>query len=118
MAAVFFIFPEKIMHFFTDDSTVISMGKLFFIVIALTEPIMAFAFALGGALRGAGDSVSPFVYGSISDLAVKIIVGYILAIQLNMGFLGIVIGIAVSAFTRAIPTMVKFHSGKWKKIAV
>ncbi|MDO9578602.1 MAG: MATE family efflux transporter [Candidatus Cloacimonadales bacterium] len=115
VALLFFIFPEAIMSFFTDDVDAIQMGKTFFMIVAISEPLMAFAFALGGALRGGGDPISPFIYSSVSDLVVVIVCGYIMAITLNLGFAGIAIGIAVSSLTRAIPTSLKFKQGKWKR---
>lgn len=102
------------MAFFTDDREVISLGRTFFVIIALTEPIMAFAFALSGALRGGGDPLSPFIFGSASDLVVVILVGYLLAVVAGMGFAGIAIGLALSAFTRAIPLTLIYRRGKWK----
>jgi putative MATE family efflux protein len=113
-AILFFLFPEVIMAFFSDDREVIAMGKVFFVIIALTEPVMAFSFALGGALRGGGDPVSPFIYASVSDLVIVILAGYLLAVQFQLGFAGIALGIALSAVTRAIPTMLKFRKGDWK----
>ena len=115
VASVFLLAPDAIMRFFTDNENVISMGRTFFIIIALTEPIMAFAFGLSGALRGGGDPVSPFIYSSVSDLVVVILVGYLLVIPLGMGFTGIAIAMATSAITRAIPTTLKFRQGKWKR---
>lgn len=117
-AAVFLIVPEHIMAFFTDDGEVIAMGRSFFLVIALTEPVMAFAFALGGALRGGGDPMPPFIYASLSDLVVVILCGYVLAVQWGLGITGIAAGLAVSAFTRAIPTMLRFKNGAWKSMRV
>ena len=114
IAAVFFILPEAIMGFFTDDPGVIDMGRSFFMIIAVAEPIMAFAFALSGALRGGGESMPPFIYGSISDLVVVIAAGYVFAVVLHMGFAGIAAGMALSALTRAIPTLMRFRLGKWK----
>lgn len=102
------------MSFFTDDEAAIAMGKTFFRIIALSEPLMAFAFALGGALRGGGDPLSPFIYASVSDLVIVIGCGYLMAITLNLGFTGIAIGFAVSSLTRAIPSTWKFKQGKWK----
>ena len=116
IGVLLFLFPEIIMGFFTDDREVIAMGRVFFMIIAVGEPVMAFSFALGGALRGGGDPVSPFVYGSVSDLLIVILAGYILAVQCHMGLSGIALAIAFSAFTRAIPTMLKFRRGKWKSI--
>ncbi|NQV18706.1 MAG: MATE family efflux transporter [Armatimonadetes bacterium] len=115
IAVIFFIFPEAIMSFFTDDADAIRMGRTFFMIVAVSEPVMALAFALGGALRGGGDPLSPFIYSSVSDLIVVIVCGYIMAITLNLGFAGIAIGIAVSSLTRAIPSTWKFKQGKWKK---
>ncbi len=114
IAVIFFLFPKAIMSFFTDDEAAIAMGKTFFRIIALSEPVMAFAFALGGALRGGGDPLSPFIYASVSDLVIVIGCGYLMAVTLNLGFAGIAIGIAVSSLTRAIPSTWKFKQGKWK----
>ena len=116
MAVVFLAVPELIMAFFTDDHEVITLGRTFFVTVALSEPVMALAFALSGALRGGGDPVSPFVYSSVSDLAVVVAVGYLLAVPLGMGFAGIAAGIAVSALTRAIPTTLRFRQGRWKSV--
>jgi len=115
---VLFLFPGAIMGFFTEDAEVVAMGRTFFLIIALTEPVMAFAFALGGALRGGGDPVSPFVYASVSDLLVVILGGYLLAVYFGMGFAGIAIAIALSAVTRAVPTTLTFRRGRWKTISV
>lgn len=109
-----FVFPEQVMAFFTSDTEVIAMGKTFFLIVAVTEPVMALSFALAGALRGGGDPMSPFIYGSVSDLLVVIIAGYLLAVTFHMGFAGIALGMAISAVTRAIPTVLKFRQGKWK----
>jgi putative MATE family efflux protein len=114
VAVVFLVFPENIMAFFTDDAEVIRLGRVFFLTVALTEPIMAFAFALGGALRGGGDPLSPFIYASVSDLVVVIAAGYLLAVPCGMGFTGIAVAIALSSLTRAIPTTWAFYRGKWK----
>ena len=118
LAVVFMLVPEAIMGFFTDDHEVIALGRSFFVIVALTEPILAFAFALGGALRGGGDPISPFIYASVSDLVIVIAVGYLLAVVLGWGFAGVAAGIAISALTRALPTMLRFRAGTWKSIAI
>ncbi len=114
VALLMFVFPEQIMGFFTDDAEVIALGRPFFMTIALTEPIMAFAFAMSGSLRGGGDPMRPFLYASLSDLLVIIAVGYGLAVVFELGFFGIAAAIAISALTRAIPITITFHRGRWK----
>ncbi len=118
LAVVFMVLPEAIMGFFTDDREVIALGRSFFVIVALAEPIMAFSFSMGGALRGGGDPISPFVYASVSDLVIVIAVGYLLAVVLGWGFPGVAAGIAISALTRALPTTLRFRAGKWKSIAI
>ena len=115
VALLFLFFPRQIMGFFTTDEEVIELGRVFFVTVALTEPIMAFAFALGGALRGGGDPLSPFLYASISDLVVVIAAGYLLAVPCRLGFTGIALAIAISSLTRAIPTTWAFYRGRWKR---
>ena len=117
-ALLFLLFPGEIMGFFTEDKGVIQMGMAFFLLIAVTEPLMAMAFALGGALRGAGDPISPFVYASVSDLVVVIVGGYLLAIPCGLGFTGIALAMALSSVTRALPTLWKFRNGAWKTLSV
>ncbi|TFH03948.1 MAG: MATE family efflux transporter [Spirochaetales bacterium] len=118
LAVLMILFPEQIMGFFTTDPEVIAMGRSFFVIVAISEPVMAFAFAIGGALRGGGDSVSPFIYSSISDVVVVSAAGYIFAVTLGMGFPGIALGLAISSLTRAIPTTLKYRQGKWKSIRI
>ncbi|MFW5744688.1 MAG: MATE family efflux transporter [Spirochaetota bacterium] len=117
-ALVMILVPDRIMGFFTDDPAVIELGRTFFIVVALSEPVMAFAFGIGGALRGGGDAFSPFVYASVSDLVVVIAAGYLFAVTLGMGFAGVAVALALSAVTRAVPTMLKYRTGAWKKIRI
>jgi Na+-driven multidrug efflux pump len=117
-ALIMIVIPDQIMGFFTDDPAVIDLGRTFFIIVALAEPVMAFAFAIGGALRGGGDSFSPFIYSSISDLVVVIATGYLLAVTFGWGFTGIAAALALSAVARAVPTMLKYRQGKWKSIRI
>ena len=117
-ALVFLTIPNEIMRFFTSDPSVIGLGRTFFITIALTEPVMAFAFALSGGLRGGGDANTPFLWAALSDLVVVIAAGYLFAIVLGMGFAGIAIALAASALTRAIPVSIVYKRGAWKRIRV
>jgi Na+-driven multidrug efflux pump len=114
IAVVFLIVPEAIMGFFTQDAGVVSRGRTFFMIIAVSEPIMALSFALGGGLRGGGDPISPFIYAGVSDLVIVIAAGYLLAVVAGMGFSGIAVGIAISAISRAVPVTLKFRQGRWK----
>lgn len=116
MALLFLLFPDYIMLFFTEDSEVIKMGIYFFMIVALTEPVEAFSFSLSGALRARGDPISPFLYASFSDLIILLGISYLGVVIFKLGFLSIAIGFAVSAFTRTIPMVIKYHNSKWQSL--
>lgn len=114
IAIFFLLLPEQIMGFFSSDSNVIAMGRTFFLIVALTEPIMGTAFAYGGALRGGGDALSPFLYSSVSDILVMLGASYVLGVRFGLGIQGVAIGIAAGVLTRALPSWLRFRQGKWR----
>lgn len=117
IALLFLLLPETIMAFFTDDASVIRMGRSFFMIIALSEPLMGLTFAMGGALRGGGDAFSPFLYASLSDLILVIAFSYCFAIVLQMGLAGIALGIGLGVLARAVPLTWRFMQGRWKSFS-
>jgi putative MATE family efflux protein len=52
---------EDLARFMINDPEVIHLTVAFMYMIALAQPLMAFEFTLGGALRGAGDTRFPLV---------------------------------------------------------
>ncbi len=54
-------FAESLARFMIDDPEVVHLTVVFMYIIALAQPLMAFEFTLGGALRGAGDTRFPLV---------------------------------------------------------
>ncbi len=54
-------FAESLAWFMIDDPEVVHLTVVFMYMIALAQPLMAFEFTLGGALRGAGDTRFPLI---------------------------------------------------------
>ena len=54
-------FAQELAGFMIDDPEVVSLTVSFIYMIALAHPLMACDFALGGALRGAGDTRFPLI---------------------------------------------------------
>jgi putative MATE family efflux protein len=52
---------EPLAHFMIDDPEVIHLTVVFIYFISLAQPLMACEFAIGGALRGAGDTRFPLI---------------------------------------------------------
>ena len=55
------LFARELATFMIDDPEVIRLTVAFIYMIALAQPLMAFEFTLGGALRGAGDTRFPLI---------------------------------------------------------
>lgn len=52
---------EPLANFMIDDPEVVHLTVAFIYMIALAQPLMACEFAIGGALRGAGDTRFPLI---------------------------------------------------------
>ncbi|WP_322821429.1 MATE family efflux transporter [Chloroflexus sp.] len=79
LGVLFIIFAEGLVRLFNSDPQLVAEGAAAVRVVALTQPAWAITFALGGALRGLGDTLSPLV---ISGSAIWICVGLALVIVL------------------------------------
>ncbi len=66
IAAVFFLFAGPIAETFTRDSATARAIASYLRINALSEPFLALGMAIGGALRGAGDTFSPALIGIFS----------------------------------------------------
>jgi len=56
LGSIVLIFAEPLARFMIDDAETVRLTTVFLWVLASTQPFMAVDFALGGALRGAGDT--------------------------------------------------------------
>jgi MATE family multidrug resistance protein len=57
---------------FTDDTQVIGELGPFMLTLALAQPLLGYHFTLSGALRGAGDTVSPLVAATVGNWAFRV----------------------------------------------
>ena len=61
LGLLYALFREPLGRLFTDDPGVIAAMSPFMLVLALVQPVMGLHFTLAGALRGAGDTVTPLL---------------------------------------------------------
>jgi MATE family multidrug resistance protein len=131
MGVVFFFFGEPIMRMFTDDQRLIGLGVESLRVIALYQPMLAVAFVLGGALRGAGDVRFPMWVTTFGVWLVRLPSGAFLGLHsvcipftdvcvpgLGWGLVGIYAALIVESTIRAILLYVRFREGKWQSMKV
>jgi Na+-driven multidrug efflux pump len=57
---------------FTNDASVLAELGPFMLTLALTQPLLGLHFTLSGALRGAGDTVSPLLAAAIGNWVFRV----------------------------------------------
>jgi Na+-driven multidrug efflux pump len=100
-------------------------------VIAFSQPFLALAFVLAGALRGAGDVRFPMWVTSIVVWAVRLPTGAFLGLPtlcipgtsacvpgLGLGLPGIYAALIIEAAIRAGLFYWRFRQGKWQSMKV
>lgn len=131
MGVVFYFFGDAILRVFTDDPELLRIGGDAMKVIAFTQPPLALAFVLAGALRGAGDVKFPMWVTTTAVWLVRLPTGAFLGLSavgipftnisfpgLNLGLQGIYAGMVIEATMRAVFMYVRYRGGKWQTMKV
>ena len=85
-------------------------------ISAFEQPFMALAMALGGGLRGAGDTKSPLIVGAVGIWAIRIPLAWALAFPAGLGLQGIWITMIADWAVRTAVFWVLYKRGRWKSI--
>ncbi|MFQ5418222.1 MAG: MATE family efflux transporter, partial [Myxococcota bacterium] len=64
--------------FTRDPATIAALGP-FLLCLALSQPFLQAHFALGGAHRGAGDTLTPFIAATLGNWALRVPLAYLAA---------------------------------------
>ncbi len=110
---VFEIFGGHLARAVTDDVLVQHYMELFLTIVALAMPLIATDFAIGGAIRGAGETLYPLKISFISLILVRFILPFLflewgLAVQWMFYLTALDFGI------KAVFMTAYFRSGKWQ----
>ncbi len=115
---VFILVPGFLLGLFTNSSAVVAAGVGALAVIGLGQPAQAAIFAIGGGLRGAGDTRYPLMVSLVNWFLIRLPLAYVLAFPVGLGLTGIWMGVAVDYFFRAALLAWRFRSGAWAKVRV
>lgn len=102
---------------FTREPLTVLYATEFNRVFALSMLFIAIYFPFAGALRGAGDTKTPF-YAQLTGSYVFLLgISYLLAISLGFGLIGVYLGIISSYAARAAIVTGGFYWGSWPSLA-
>jgi putative MATE family efflux protein len=116
---VFFFFSAPLVRLFLrgpGQEATVAAAALALRISAFEQPFMALAMALGGGLRGAGDTRSALFVGVLGTWGVRIPLAWALAFPAGLGLSGIWITMIADWAVRTGVFWVLYRRGRWKSI--
>ena len=103
LAGIFLFFcAEPLAGRFSSDPEVIALAADMLRIVAVSEPLYGLSIVLGGVLRGAGDSRTPFLIVLVGVWAVRLPLGPILLVRCGLGLAAIWIAMVADLMLRGV----------------
>lgn len=119
IAALVFTVGPRMISLFVNDSEVevIETGAAFMRIWAPLTVVFVLMNCFASVLRGAGDSLIVMLT-SFSDLGMRALMAYVLALACGLGFMGIAYAMFCGWFTSCVVAALRYWSGKWKTMTI
>ena len=108
-------FGKELFMIFSDDPAVHEMCGTFIKAILWMFPALAVMRGTGAFIQGIGNAKFSMVLALLDGVVLRIGLSWLFGIVLSWGFYGFVLGYALAPFGNAVPGMIYFLSGAWKK---
>ena len=109
------IFRHSIATFFTSDPLVVDELTTFFFMLALAQPFMAIHFTLAGALRGAGDTVTPLWASAMSNWLLRVPLSALAAFVFDWPVIVVWAALISDHVVRSIWLGIAFFRDRWSR---
>ncbi len=113
---ILIITSDIIFSSFTDDTTVITLGKSIMIIFALVQIPKGVNIIYSGNLRGSADLNWLMWLAIVTAIGFEVIGSWVLAIPLGLGLTGIWLIQGIDEFIRVCLNYWRFNRGKWKTL--
>jgi putative MATE family efflux protein len=118
VAAVFILWPEKLVGVFTSDAAVLALGATCLRVVSYGYAFYAWGMVMVQAFNGAGDTTTPTWINIFCYWLFQIPLAFGLAIGLDLGPLGVFLAITIAESAVAVVGILAFRRGAWKERVV
>nr|AGS51856.1 Na+ driven multidrug efflux pump [uncultured bacterium contig00117] len=109
---------QILLRFYTDVPDILALGGLLLWCDVVLQPFKAANIVITNALRASGDSAFPAVYGTISMWTLGLGTTLFLCFGIELGAIGLWLGMASDEFYRSIVNYIRWRRGKWKSKGV
>ncbi len=112
---LYLVLGKQLFMIFSDDPLVHEMSSTFIKAILWMFPAFAFMRGTGAFVQGIGNAKLGMVLSVLDGVVLRIGLSWFFGIFLDMGFYGFVLGYGLAPYGYAIPSLIYFLSGIWKK---
>lgn len=111
----YILFGKQLFMAFSDDTLVHEMSGTFIRAILWMFPALAVMRGSSAFIQGIGNAKMSMFLALMDGVVLRIGLSWLFGIALGWGFYGFVLGYGLAAYGCAIPGMIYFLSGVWKK---
>jgi len=113
LGAIFIALRVPLAHMFTRDPAVVAALDPFILLLGVGLPFLVSHFTLSGALRGAGDTLTPLWAAAVGNWVFRVPLGYLLAHMLHVELFWVWSIMIVDHVTRSLWLNRAFKYGNW-----
>lgn len=113
--ALYKFLGEEVFMMFSDDPEVHKLSGTFISAILWMFPAFAIMRGSGAFVQGIGNAKLSMILAILDGVALRIGLSWLFGIALGYGFYGFVLGYGLAPYGFAVPSMIYFLSGVWKK---
>jgi putative MATE family efflux protein len=118
LGLVSFPFSRLLVSMYSTNGDVIAIATDIIKLNSICTVLWSISFVLPAGLKGAGDAKYTMVTSIIGMWAFRIVMGYVFAINLNLGAIGIWMGMYLDWIVRGTLYLLRLRGDKWKRHAV
>lgn len=112
---LYLCFGKQLFMLFSDDTAVHGLSSTFISAIIWMFIPFAIMRGSGAFIQGIGNVKFGMILSILDGVALRIGLSWLFGIYFDFGFYGFVLGYALAPYGYAIPSLVYFLSGIWKK---
>lgn len=111
----YILFGKQMFMVFSDDPLVHQLSGTFIAAILWMFPALTVMRGSGAFIQGIGNAKLSMVLALLDGVVLRIGLSWLFGIAFGWGFFGFVLGYGLAPYGCAVPGMIYFLSGVWKK---
>ena len=115
LSLVICLFPDAVFGMFTDDASVLEIGRTFLPIAVLLFFGSALRAVMNALMNGSGDYKINFATAILDGIVLRIGLALLFGLALQMKHYGFWLGDALAGFTPFWIGIVFYFSGRWKR---